>query len=75
VAFLDILAPPYDPNSGRDCTYYAREEVTAYFPSLYKLRAVVFPQFLGNFCACSGNFLSQDLVANHCSEPQVVVSS
>lgn len=24
VAFLDILAPPYNPSEGRDCTYYER---------------------------------------------------
>lgn len=23
-AFLDVVAPPYDPQAGRDCTYYAR---------------------------------------------------
>ena len=24
VAFLDILAPPYDPDVGRDCNYYEK---------------------------------------------------
>mmetsp|Transcript_5610 Transcript_5610/g.10013 ORF Transcript_5610/g.10013 Transcript_5610/m.10013 type:complete len:238 (+) Transcript_5610:98-811(+) len=24
-AFLDVLSPPYDPDSGRDCTYYRLE--------------------------------------------------
>lgn len=24
-AFFDILSPPYDPHSGRDCTYYRLE--------------------------------------------------
>lgn len=25
-AFFDVLAPPYDPYNGRDCTYYRRDE-------------------------------------------------
>lgn len=25
-AFFDVLAPPYDPRQGRDCTYFRREE-------------------------------------------------
>lgn len=26
VAFVDVLAPPYNPSKGRDCTYYTKEK-------------------------------------------------
>ena len=43
VAFLDILAPPYNPNEGRDCTYYTRKTVIS--PLLTSLCHLVDPQY------------------------------
>merc|ERR1712216_604896 len=43
-AFFDLLSPPYDPEDGRDCTYYAVQQADA-----VSSRCLLVPTYPSNF--------------------------